>query len=340
MKKRFMIFSILVFAMSIICFAFASVSVAKQIKLTYSNFFPPTHIQSKLAQSWCNEVEKRTNGKVKVEYYPAGTLTKARQCYDGVVEGLSDIGFSVLAYSKGRFPVLAAVDLPLGYTSGLEATKVANAVYNRFTPKSFNDTEVMYFHAHGPGLIFTSKKPVRTIADMKGLKLRATGNSAKVVKALGGIPVAISMPDSYQSIQKGIVNGGLYPLETNKGWKMGEVVKYCTADFPAAYTTTFFVVMNKDKWQSLSQDIQKTIKAINKEWIIKHGEAWDTSDIAGLNFFLNQGNEMFGLDAKESVKWKKAVAPIIKDYVKNIDKKGLDGQKIVDFTIKTINNMK
>ncbi|OQY12347.1 MAG: C4-dicarboxylate ABC transporter substrate-binding protein [Desulfobacteraceae bacterium 4572_19] len=327
------------FTMSVICFAFASVGTAKEIKLTYSNFFPPTHIQSKLAESWCKEVEKRTNGQVKIEYYPAGTLTKAKQCYDGVVEGLSDIGFSVLAYSRGRFPVLAAVDLPLGYTSGLEATKVANAVYDKFTPKAFNDTQVMYFHAHGPGLVFTSKKPVRKIEDMKGLKLRATGNSAKVVKALGGTPVAMSMPETYQSIQKGVVGGGLYPLETNKGWKMGEVVKYCTADFPAAYTTTFFVVMNKDKWKQLSPDIQKTIKAINKEWIIKHGEAWDTSDIAGLNFFLNQGNEMFGLDAKESAKWKKAVAPIIADYVKDVDKKGLNGQEIVDFTVKTMDSI-
>ena len=78
---------------------------------------------------------------------------------------------------------------------------------------------------------------------------------------------------------------------------------------------------------------------INKEWIIKHGEAWDTSDIAGLNFFLNQGNEMFGLDAKESAKWKKAVAPIIADYVKDVDKKGLNGQEIVDFTVKTMDSI-
>ena len=87
-------------------------AVADTTKLTYSNFFPPAHIQSKLAEAWCKEVEKRTNGEVVVEYFPGQTLTKARQVYDGVVEGISDVGFSVLAYTRGRFPVISAVDLP------------------------------------------------------------------------------------------------------------------------------------------------------------------------------------------------------------------------------------
>ena len=119
---------------------------ADPVKLTYSNFFPPGHIQSKLAEAWCQEVEKRTDGQVVVDYFPGQTLTKARQVYDGVVEGLSDIGFSVLAYTRGRFPVIAAVDLPLGYTSGTVATKVVNAVYEKFKPKELSDTPVSYTH--------------------------------------------------------------------------------------------------------------------------------------------------------------------------------------------------
>ena len=126
------------------------------------------------------EVETRTNGEVVVEYYPGQTLTKARQVYDGVVEGLSDVGFSVLAYTRGRFPVMAAVDLPLGYTSGTVATKVVNAVYKKFMPKELMDTQVMYLHAHGPGLIHTKGKAVRKMEDMKGLKFRG------MAPALGG----------------------------------------------------------------------------------------------------------------------------------------------------------
>jgi TRAP-type C4-dicarboxylate transport system substrate-binding protein len=319
-----------------VCVSGAFQAQAAPIKLTYSNFFPPTHIQSKLAESWCREVEKRTNGRVKVEYYAGQTLTKAAQCYDGVVNGLSDIGFSVLAYTRGRFPVMAAVDLPLGYTSGEVATKVANAVYNKFKPKELMDTKVMYLHAHGPGLVHTRGKAVRKMEDLQGLKIRAHGTSALVVKALGGTPVPKPMPETYQMLQKGVVDGAVYPFEANKGWKLGEVTDYATAAFSVAYTTTFFVVMNKDKWNALPADVQKIIEEINREWVVKHGAAWDHSDMVGMRYFLNQGGQIIGIDAKESARWKKAVSPILTDFISSMNKKGFNGKEIVDFTEKTL----
>ncbi len=332
MKKKLIVFSIIF--MGVVFFSLGVLPTqAATYKLTYSNFFPPTHIQSKLAEAWCKEVAKRTGGRVTVEYFPGQTLTKARQVYDGTVEGLSDIGFSVLAYTRGRFPVMAAVDLPLGYTSGKAATAVVNAVYQKFHPRELSDTEVMYLHAHGPGLIHTKDKPVRKLEDMKGLKFRGHGTSALVVKALGGTPVPKPMPETYQMLQKGVVDGAVYPLEANKGWKLGEVTNYCTADFSAAYTTSFFVVMNKDKWNALPADIQKIIRQINREWAVKHGEAWDSSDRVGTVYFLNQGGTIIGLDAKEAARWKKAVAPIIDDYIQKANKKGLNGKQIVDFTM-------
>jgi len=339
MKK--LIFTFLLILCVGLAFGFMSpvTADAASVKLTYSNFFPPGHIQSKLAESWCKEVEKRTNGQVVVEYFPGQTLTKARQMYDGVVEGLSDVGFALFAYTRGRFPVMAGVDLPLGYSSGTVATKVVNAVYNKFQPKELMDTKVMYLHAHGPGLIHTKSKPVRKMEDMKGLKFRGHGTSAAVVKALGGTPVPKPMPETYQMLQKGVVDGAVYPFEANKGWKLGEVTRFATADFTAAYTTSFFVVMNKDKWNSISAANQKIIEQINMEWADKHGEAWDTSDAKGIVFFLNQGGQIIGLDAKEGARWKKAVAPIIEDYKADMDKKGLKGTEIVEFTIKTLNSL-
>jgi TRAP-type C4-dicarboxylate transport system substrate-binding protein len=174
---------------------------------------------------------------------------------------------------------------------------------------------------------------------MKGLKFRAHGTSALVVRALGGTPVPKPMPETYQMLQKGVVDGSVYPLESNKGWKLGEVTDYCTANFSSAYTTSFFVVMNKDKWNALPADIQKIIEGINEEWAVKHGEAWDSSDMIGMRYFLEQGNEVIGLDAKESERWKKAVAPIIDDYMKELDKKGFNGKELVDFTIKTLESL-
>jgi TRAP-type C4-dicarboxylate transport system substrate-binding protein len=339
MKKQFFAWTFIVFIGLAFGVMGPNTAKAASTKLTYSNFFPPGHIQSKLAEAWCKEVEKRTNGEVVVEYFPGQTLTKARQVYDGVVEGISDVGLSVLAYTRGRFPVTAAVDLPLGYTSGMAATKVVNAVYEKFQPKELMDTQVMYLHAHGPGLIHTKGKAVRKMEDMKGLKFRGHGTSALVVEALGGTPVPKPMPETYQMLQKGVVNGAVYPFEANKGWKLGEVTNYCTADFSAAYTTSFFVVMNKNKWNSLSAANQKIISEINKEWIIKHGEAWDSSDAEGIVFFLNQGGQIIGLDSKEAARWEKAVAPIIEEYVKKTEAKGLPGREIVDFTIKTLSGL-
>ncbi len=305
---------------------------AGPVKLSYSNFFPPTHIQSQLAEQWCREVESRSGGQVVIDYYPAGTLTKPKDCYDGVVQRISDIGLSALGYTKGRFPVLSGVDLPMGYTSGMQATTLANAVYAQFKPKEFDDVHVLFFHAHGPGKLHTAGKPIKTMDDLKGMKIRATGNSASVVTALGGSPVAMSMPDSYQSIQKGVVNGGFYPEETNKGWKMGEVVDYLTDTTAVAYTTTFFVVINKDVWAGLTPEVQKAMTEVSREWIPKHGQAWDDSDKEGREFFLAQpGNEVVKLDEAEAGRWVKAMEPIFAEYEAECAKIGVDGKAVLDF---------
>jgi TRAP-type C4-dicarboxylate transport system substrate-binding protein len=309
---------------------------ADTIKLTYSNFFPPAHVQSKLAEKWCKEVEKRTDGKVKVEYYPGQTLTKAKQVYDGVVQGLSDVGFSVLGYTPGRFPIMEVVDLPLGYKSGVAATKVANDVYKKFKDKAFKDTEVMYVHAHGAGLLHTKGKAVKKLEDLSGMKIRSHGYSAKSVKALGGVPVAMPMPQSYQALQKGVVDGAMYPLESNKGWKLGEVIDYVTLSYPVAYTTTFFVVMNKDKWDSLPDDAKKAIQEVNEEWIEKHGKAWDESDKEGMEFLKSKGKEVIELSPEEGEKWKKAVAPVLEQYVEDTKKKGLPGQEALDTAVEAV----
>jgi TRAP-type C4-dicarboxylate transport system substrate-binding protein len=325
--KRITFLTFLIFCFSLL-FAF---NATAKTQLTYANFFPPTHIQSKLAESWCKEVEKRTNGEITIKYFPAGTLTKAPQTYDGVVQGIADIGMTVLAYSRGRFTVASAIDLPMGYKNGVQATSVANAVLNKFHPKEFNDTKIMYLHAHGPGLIHTRDKAVHTLADLKGLKLRGTGTSGLVQAALGASPVGKSMRECYQMLQKGVVDGSSHPVEANKGWKLGEVVHYLTLNYSTAYTTTFAVFMNKNKWNKLTPAQQKIIKDINAEWSVKHGEAWDAADKAGLAFFKSKGGKVIHLSDEESAKWKAAVAPVIEGYIKKADAKGIDGKAVVDF---------
>lgn len=306
-----------------------AISTADTVTLKYSNFFPPTHIQSKLAESWCQEVEKRTEGRVKVEYYPGGSLLKVKQTYDGIVDGIADVGLSGLAYTLGRFPEMTALDLPFGFPSGVVATKVANDVYAKLQPKEFADTKVMFFHGHGPGYINTREKAVKTLDDMKGLRIRSTGMSADIVTALGGTPVAMGMSDTYQSLQKGVVDGSAHPIEACQGWKLGEVTKYVVRCNETSYTTTFFVAMNKGKWDAIEKKDQQAIEQINKEWADKHGEAWDSSDRDGLAFFKERGNTIIDLDPQETERWKQAVAPVIDNYAAELQKKNIDGATVV-----------
>ncbi|MBF0229932.1 MAG: TRAP transporter substrate-binding protein [Desulfamplus sp.] len=342
-KKIMVIFSLTVAAILISGFIGLFTQTAKAadpVKLTYANFFPPVHVQSQLAESWCKEVEKRTNGAVKIDYYPGGTLAKAPQIYESVASGIADIGMTVLAYTRGRFPVMGAVDLPMGYTSGVVATKVANAVMEEFKPKEFEDTQVMFLHAHGPGYIHTKTKEIKTLADIKGLKIRSTGMSTYLVNALGGTPVGQSMQETYTSLQKGVVDGSTHPIESNKGWKLAEVLDYCVAENSVGYTATMVVTMNKAKWASLSPEIQKIISDINKEWTLKHGQAWDEIDLAGKKYFIEAGNKIITLDAKESEKWKNAVTPAINSYAQELNTKGFKGTEVVDFIKKSIESSK
>ncbi len=317
--------------LSALLFAFTASAGAQTVKLTYANFFPPFHIQSQLAESWCKEVEKRTNGEVQIDYYPGGTLSKAPQIYDSVETGIADIGMTVMAYTRARFPVMGAVDLPMGYPNGVVATKVANKVMNKFNPEELKDTKVMFLHAHGPGYIHTVKKPIHKMEDLVNLKIRSTGMSTFLVRALGATPVGQSMRDAYQSLQKGVVDGCAHPLESNKGWKLAEVLDYCIAEDSVAYTTAMIVTMNKAKWASLSQEAQKAILEINDEWSVKHGEAWDQSDEEGKTFFLEKGNEIITLEPAESARWKAAAQPAIQDYAEKLNEQGFKGTEIVSF---------
>lgn len=310
-------------------FSFAPVTHGKAVSLNYANFFPPTHIQAKLGESWIKEIEKRTGGKVKITYFPGGALLKGNQIYDGVLKGVADIGMSCFAYTRGRFPAIEAIDLPMGYPSGRVATCVINEFYKRFRPKELDEVKVLYLHAHGPGLLH-SKKPVYKLEDLKGLKIRSTGFSAKVAKALGAVPVAMPQGGTYEALQKGVVDATFSPIEVLKGWKQAEVIKYTVECYSIGYTTGFYVVMNKRKWEALPEDVKKVFEEVSAEWIGKHGEAWDSSDEEGRKYTLSLGNEIIPLSAEESARWAKAVRVVIDEYVASVEKKGLPGKEYVE----------
>jgi TRAP-type C4-dicarboxylate transport system substrate-binding protein len=306
-----------------------------QIKLNYSIFFPAPHKHSVLATEWTKEIEKRTAGKVQITMHYGGTLTKAPLVYDGVVKGISDVGMSVFAYTRGKFPLLEVIDLPLGIRSGLAATKLINDFNNKFKPKELDEVKVMYLHAHGPG-IFHTKKAVNKLEDLKGRKIRCTGMAAKIVTALGGAPVAMDMGETYDALSRGVVEGSMAPYEALQGWKWGEVVNFTTENYGSSYSTGFFVVMNKEKWSALPPDIQKIIEKINEEWAERQGKAWDEIDKAGKDFILKLGNKIIPLSADEDWRWFKLVRPLHDEYVKNMKAKGLPGEEALTFCLQQL----
>ena len=252
----------------IFCCGCAKDSEEKIIRLNYSIFFPPTHIHTKLAQDWADEIAKRSSGRVQIRLFSGGILTKADQCYSGVVDGISDIGMSSFAYTRGRFPLLEGLDLPLGYYDGISATRVANEMLAKYQPKELKSTHILFLHAHGPGVL-ASRKPVRSLKDAEGLSCRGTGFSAKIVDLLGGNSIGMPQNDTYEALQKGVVEATLCPIETLKGWKQGEVINYVTKTPAIGYTTAMFVTMNLERWNSLPPEIKTIFEEVSEEWIDK-----------------------------------------------------------------------
>ncbi len=333
MKKNVVVLSGLVFFMSFFLFLPGNSSAqAKAITLNFSNFFPAVHKNSIIADQWCKEVERRTNGRVKITYYPGAMLTPAAQTYDSVVKGIADIGESVLGYTRGKFPLMQVIDMPLGYKNAYVVTKMINELYKKFKPKEFDEVKVLYLHAHGPGILFT-KKPVNKLEDLKGMKIRSTGFSAKIAQHLGATPVAMPQTETYDALRTGVVEGVLNPIEAMKGWRIGEVVNYTIENYGSAYSTSFFVVMNKGKWNALPSDIQKIIEQINEEWIEKQGKLWDEIDKEGRDFMVQRNNKFITLSKEEDARWAEKVKPILAEYVQDMKSMELPGEEALKFCL-------
>lgn len=303
----------------------------KVIALKFATFVTPLHWVSISMENWSKEVEKRTNGRVKVTMFHANTLAPAPQIYDAVTKGIADIGYASISYTQGRFPLTEVVGLPLGYKSALIATRMTNEYQKKFRPKEFEAVQVMWLTAHGPGILHTTKKPVSKLEDLQGLKIRSTGTSSRIAAALGASPVGMPMSEAYDALSRGIVEGVLCPPEALKSWKLGEVVSYTTEDYGAGYSDCLYIIMNKDKWNALPADIKPIIEKLNAEWIERDGKGWDDADKEGRDFILARGNKIIPLSKEENDRWAARVAPLLAEYVKNTKAKGLPGDEILKF---------
>ncbi len=302
------------------------------IELRLAHFFPGTHpAETDLVQPWIKALEEATEGRLLVTSYPNQTLLPADAIYDGVVTGVADIGLSCFSYTRGRFPVLEAFELPgVKYANSKVAGRVAWEGIKQLNPQEIQDTKLLMVLTTGPGDLYT-KVPVRNLEDLQGLEVRATGLSAKTLEALGAVPVAMPQSEAYEALSKGVVEGNLGPVEVLQGWRQAEVTDYLTRT-PFLYNTLFFITMNLDQWNSLPADMQQAIEEVSETYFENVALGlWDQQNQAALAWAVDEtGMETFTLPEEEVARWIKLVEPIQEDYVAKMNQEGLPGQEILD----------
>jgi TRAP-type C4-dicarboxylate transport system substrate-binding protein len=300
---------------------------APVIKLTYANFPPATTFPCVQMERWAQEVEKRTNGAVTVQTFPGGTLLGAKNMIDGVISGVADIGCFSPSYQPGRFPVSEAIDLPFGFANAKVASLVYEDLVQKYAPKELEKVKVITLFTCSPANLM-SKSPVRTLADFKGLELRVAGTGVDVVKALGGVPVAMPQSETPDAIQKGVVKGMVSSMEVLKDMNFADSCRYATT--LNTHVVSFGVVMNQARWKSLPADVQKVITDLEREqdlWTATYADDHVTEALAWAA--KTYGHTVLTLPADEQARVKKLMTPLIDAYVQRVTAQGLPGAEIV-----------
>lgn len=329
MKKSFRY--VVVFAVVTVFLLSTSVlAQEKAMKLRLSTFWPPQHPFTKLLGEWGKDVEKATSGRITVTVFAASTLSPPMQVYDNTVKGVVDVGANLLAYSPGRLPLSEVLQQPLGYRNGYQGSKLANAYYKKFKPKEFDDVQVMFLHGAAPGFIFT-KNPVKSTADVKGLRIKANAENADIVRNLGASPVTMPVTETYDALSRGVVDGCLFPLEALQGFKIGEVVKTVIENYGVSYLTSMYVIMNKSKWNAISPADQKAIEKINDEYNEKFGKKWVELDNSAIAFAKGKGVTFLPVSKEDEAATAQKMKPILDAYVKIAKSKGLPGDEALKF---------
>lgn len=309
----------------------------KVITLSLATGWPATHFyNTEILPQWIEDVEKATNGRVKIDLYSGGTLLKCGTVYTGVVEGTADIGNDGFGYTPGRFPLMGTIELPaITLNTCQVCANVAWDFYKEFNPEELRDVKVLWLSSTGPGVLLT-KTPVRNLTDLQGMRVRATGLNVDTLKALGADPVAMPTPETYISLEKGIISAYLGPPESLKSMKFADLLHYMTVT-PFIYNFVFFTVMNLETWNSLPEDIKKAFDGVSAEYLKKDADIWQSWVMKGIDYAkgTEEGLEVVYLSAEETAKWESLIEPVQRKYVDDLEAKGLPGKAALDFIIKS-----
>ena len=284
--------------------------------------------ETELIQRWIKDVADATDGHVIITSYPGNVLTAATDNYQGVVDGIQDIGAVPYGYSAGRFPVVEAFTLPglSSFNNAAAASYAMNDAIEILDPEELHDTSHLFTFSTGASALLSSV-PVRTMEDNKGLSLGVTqGERARMLELLGATPVSLPVPEWYDALQKNLIVGGIMsPEALFGGTRLGEVTGEYITNSGLYACTMFYVTMNKEKFATLPAEYQEVLTTLPDYF----ATAWDGFALGGIVFTKEQHEvEIIALSKEEEDRWREAMAPIIDDNLKMLNDRGLDGEAI------------
>jgi TRAP-type transport system periplasmic protein len=306
--------------------ALAAGSASAQTVLTVSSWLPPSHGMSMAQKEWCDLLQKNTSNKMKCNILPRG-VANAPGTYDAIKNGLADVSFTVHGYTPGRFVYTQMAEFPfLGNTS--EPISVAfNKVASRHPEfiAEHQGVKVITFFTHGPGIIFNTKRPITSVADLQGLKFRVGGGMVnEISKALDMNVTLKPAPDSYELLAGGVMDGTLFPSESLVSFKIDKLIRYATTFPGGLYNTSFVFMMNQGRYDKLKPDEKKAIDAISGEVAARiFGREWDKVDRHANAVMQANGTQITHADAKFVADVKAKTAPLEARWAKEAEAKGL-----------------
>ena len=307
-------------------------SVSAQTTLTMSSWVGPSHpLTRDVLGGWAAAVEKATNGRVKLQMLPKAPMAAAGT-FDGVRDGLVDVSYVTASYTPARHPLPLLAELP-GSGGSAEVNSVAyNRIHWKYLQQAneYKGVKLLGVFTHGPGQMFSVKKPVTSVADLAGMKVRSGGGISEAsAKALGASPLVKPAPESYELLSSGVADATFFPSESIKSFNLDKVVKHATY-FPGGfYSSSFGFFMNEDKWNKLSKQDQDAITSVSGEALARlAGKAWDAADKVGIEALKAAGVTMVDANPAFVADVRKRTEPLINDWIKAANAKGIDGAKV------------
>lgn len=305
---------------------------AADVTLRFAHFWPSVAgMHNNLFKVWADTVMKTSNGRIKVEIYPSATLAKPPAQYDAVKNRIADVTATVLGYTANRFPLSQVVELPGLAKNAAHGSCILQGLYDEgLLAGEFKDTRPLFLFTHGQGHIHTSKKLIKEPKDFAGLRIRRpTTVVAALLEKLGAKPVGMPAPASYQSMQRGVIDGVALPWEGQIAFRLNDLATNHT-EVGGLYTLAFVITMNKDVYAGLPADLKTVIdKASGKVWSAKAATVFDNTDVKGRAQAVKAGHKIFTVEGGvENPAWKPVLAEATMAYIKQLDGKGLPGSKV------------